>query len=82
MAAILYRYAEYKGYDTSKRVDLDSKFTDAAKTSDWAVENLSWANAMGFIIGDSDTTINPQGSATRDIMATILMRFCKEYKVF
>lgn len=82
MAAILYRYAEYKGYDTSKRVDLDSKFTDAAMTSDWAVENLSWANAMGFIIGDSDTTINPQGSATRDIMATILMRFCKEYKVF
>lgn len=82
MAAILYRYAEYKGYDTSKRVDLDSKFTDAGKTSDWAVENLSWANAMGFIIGDSDTTINPQGSATRDIMATILMRFCKEYKVF
>ena len=39
LAAILYRYADFKGIDVSQRADL-SRFEDAGIISDWAVENI------------------------------------------
>ena len=38
---------------------------------------MQWANAEGLISGISSTVLDPQGSATRAQVATILMRFCE-----
>ena len=74
LAAILYRYAKLKGYDTSKSNKLDS-FKDADKVSSWAVEAMQWANAEGLINGKNNSMLDPQGKATRAETAAILMRF-------
>ena len=76
MAAILYRYAAYKGYDVSQLADL-SRFSDSSAVSTYAADALAWANAAGLITGVTDTTLSPQGSAVRAQAATILMRFCE-----
>ena len=76
MAAILYRYAQYKGIDVSAQADL-SKYSDADAVSDWANTALSWANAEGLISGMSDTELAPTDTATRAQVASILMRFCE-----
>ena len=76
MAAILYRYAQFKGYDISASNDL-SGYTDAAQISAYAVTAMQWANAEGLITGNTATTIDPTGNATRAEVATILMRFCE-----
>ena len=73
-AAILQRYAKYKGLDVSKTADL-SAYTDAESISAWAREAMRWANAEGLITGRTATTLAPQGSATRAEAAAILMRF-------
>ena len=74
LAAILYRYAKLKGYDTSKSNKLDS-FKDADRVSSWAVEAMQWANAESLINGKSNSMLDPQGKATRAETAAILMRF-------
>ncbi len=76
MAAILYRYAQYKGYDTAARADL-SRYTDGDQVSSWALDPILWANAEGLVNGTSDTTLSPRGSATRAQVAAILTRFCQ-----
>lgn len=74
MAAILYRYAQLKGYDVSSTGDL-SGYTDAAQVSEWARTAIGAANAQGLITGNTATPLNPTGSATRAEVATILMHF-------
>ena len=76
MAAILYRYASFKGYDVTGKADL-AGYTDASQISAYAKDAMSWANKAGLIGGVSATTLQPQGSATRAQVATILMRFCE-----
>ena len=81
-AEILYNYAHSKGYDVSARADLTA-FPDAGSVSGWAEEALSWANAAGLINGtvrDGQTILDPQGSAARQQVATILMNFCQNVK--
>jgi hypothetical protein len=75
MAAILYRYAEYKGYDVTGRADL-TKFADSGAISAWAENALSWANANGLVQGNGDKLM-PSGNAERCQVAAILMRFCE-----
>ena len=76
LAAILYRYAKQKGYDVSKSAALTS-FSDADKVSGYAAEAMQWAVAEGLLQG-SNGKLNPQGSATRAQVATILMRFMEK----
>ena len=60
-----------------------SGFPDAASVSDWAKDAMADAVALGLISGASNggqTYLNPQGSATREQVATILMEFCKNVK--
>lgn len=76
MAAIFYRYAEFKGYDVSAKADL-SKFTDSDKISGWALDAIAWANANNLVNGVSTTELAPQGKATREQVAAILHRFCE-----
>ncbi len=77
MAAILYRYAAYKEYDVSGAADL-SGYSDASSISSYARVAMQWANHSGLVNGTSDTTLSPQGSATRAQAAVILYRFCEE----
>lgn len=74
IAAMFFRYAAYKGYDTAPRADL-SAFADA-DVADWAVEALQWANGVGLIQGTSATELSPNATATRAQVASVLMRFC------
>lgn len=76
MAAILYRYASYKGEDMTKTADL-SKFTDSGKISGYAEAPLSWANAEGLISGKGGGILDPLGKATRAEVSAILHRFCE-----
>lgn len=76
MAAILHRYAQYKGYDVTATADL-SGYVDAGSVSTWAQGAMQWANGAGLITGNSATTLNPLGAATRAEVASILMRFCE-----
>lgn len=76
MAAILYRYAQFKGYDVSAKADL-STYIDAADVSAYATDAMAWASQTGLITGTSATTLTPAGNATRAQVATILMRFCE-----
>ena len=76
MAAILHRYAQYKGLDLSASGDL-SGFTDAGKVSGYAVEEMSWAVGAGLITGKDGNRLDPQGQASRSEAAAILMRFCQ-----
>lgn len=73
MAAILFRYAQKLGLDTSARADL-SGFPDGGKVSAYANDAIRWAVAEGLING-SDGKLLPQGNATRAQVAAILMRF-------
>ena len=76
MAAMLYRYAAYKGYDVAGKADL-SGYVDADQVSSYATEAMEWANLAGLINGTSDTTLSPTASAIRAQVAAILMRFCE-----
>ena len=77
LATILYRYAKQKGYDVSKSAALIG-FSDADKVSGYAAEAMQWAVAEGLLQG-SNGKLNPQGSATRAQVATILMRFMEKF---
>ena len=77
LATILYRYAKQKGYDVSKSAALTA-FSDADKVSGYAAEAMQWAVAEGLLQG-SNGRLNPQGSATRAQVATILMRFMEKF---
>ena len=60
-----------------------STFPDAGSVSDWAKDAMADAVALGLISGASNggqTLLEPQGSATREQVATILMEFCKNVK--
>ena len=76
LAAILYRYAQYKKYDVSGAKSLDG-YTDAQSVSSYAVPALQWANAAGVVTGKSGSKLDPKGYATRAEVAAMLMRFCE-----
>ncbi len=75
-AAILYRYAQYKGYDVEKTADLTA-YADAAAIHSYAKNAMSWATAAGILNGVSSTSLEPTGSATRAQVATVLTRFAQ-----
>lgn len=78
LAAILYRYAAYKGYDVSSRASLAS-FADQSGISDYALTSVSWAKAIGLLGGRDGGLLAPAGSTSRAEAAAILHRFCALY---
>lgn len=77
-AAILYRYAAYKGYDTTTSDDASlDNFTDASSISSGFDNVLLWANDKGYIGGMTETTLAPQDSTTRAQASAILLRFLR-----
>ena len=79
LAAMLYRYAVSKGMVKAPVTANLSIFADASSVSTYANEAMQWAVATGLING-MDGKLNPQGSATRAQVATMLMRFAELLK--
>ena len=74
LAAILYRYADYKGQDTAATRALTG-YPDASSVSNYATTAMKWAVTQGIISGDNAGRLNPQGTATRAEAATMFQRF-------
>ena len=75
LAAILYRYARYKGYDVSVGADVNIlSYTDAQEISEYAVPAVRWVCGTGIMVGHAGA-LDPTGTATRAQAATMLMRF-------
>ena len=78
LAVILYRYAVYKGYDVSIGEDANIlSYADFADLSEYAIPAMQWACGAGIVNGTSESTLTPQGEATRAQVAAMLMRFCE-----
>ncbi|SMC65349.1 S-layer homology domain-containing protein [Papillibacter cinnamivorans] len=76
LAVMLYRYAQYMGYDVSVGEDTNIlSYNDAFDISDYAYSALQWACGSGIINGDDNGNLNPQSSATRAEAAAMLQRF-------
>lgn len=73
-AAILYRYADYKGAAEPSGAGL-SQYDDYPRISAYAIPAMRWANENGFITGASRTTLSPKGTTTRAQTAAIIMRY-------
>lgn len=80
MAAILYRYAKYKGIDTIADENTNIlSYTDFDDISGYAITSMQWANGSGLMVGKTDTTLNPQDNATRAEAAAVFMRFVEGF---
>ena len=75
LAAILYRYAQAKGYDTTQGGMAVREFSDSASISDWAQEAMAWAVNAQVLSGKGNGVLDPQGTATRAEVAQMLMNF-------
>ncbi|WP_069988514.1 S8 family serine peptidase [Massilioclostridium coli] len=81
MVTMMYRYAQYKGYDVSKKASLDD-YVDGRDVSGFAKDAMEWALAVGIIKGENNQgTINPQGEVSRVVGATVFMRFMERYQL-
>lgn len=74
LAAILCRYAGYKGYDVSAKSD-PASFTDASKISGWAYESVQWACGAALLETEGCGMIDPVGNTTRCEFAAAITRF-------
>ncbi len=80
-ATILYRYAQYKGYNVSVGEDTNVlSYNDALDVSDWAMPAIQWACGTGPMQGDNQGNLLPGDSATRAQAAALIMRFIENVK--
>lgn len=73
MSAILYRYAQFSGYNIQAQANL-AGFTDAWRISDWAHAQVQWMVASGLMKGHPNGTLDPRGQATRVQATAVLIR--------
>jgi hypothetical protein len=76
LVTMLYRYAVSMKYDTTFSGAAYSGFTDWPSVSGYASDAMKWAIANGILTGKPSGLLDPNGSATRAELATILQRFC------
>ena len=76
LAAIFYRYAQYKGYDTTQGGMAIREFDDYESISDYAMGAMAWAVKTGLVKGDSNL-LYPKGTATRAELAALFHRFAE-----
>ena len=80
LAAIFYRYADYKGYDLTVKGNPDT-CKDADKITDYAKTAMQWTVGSGLVKGKSGNLLDPQGTATRAEIAAMLHRFIEKYEL-
>ena len=78
MAAIMYQYAKYKGYDTEANGSLD-QFKDASSVASYAETAMKWAVGHKIIAGTGNG-LEPDGNATRAQVAVVLQAFNNNVK--
>ena len=78
LAAILYRYAAYKGYDVSDLASLTS-YVDNSLVASYAKTPFAWVVQAGIISGTGANRLSPSAGATRAQVAAMLMRFCQSH---
>ena len=77
IAAFLYRYAQYKGYDTTRGGMAIREFTDYDAISAYALSAMDWCVNAGVLQGSAAKRLNPQSPASRAHVAAMLSRFCR-----
>ncbi len=81
LVAIMYRYSNYKKYDTSVGEDTNIlDYDDAKEISSYAIPAIQWACGESLITGIGNNLLAPKGNTTRAQLATILMRYCESNK--
>ena len=76
LAAILYRYAQYRNLGFPDTPADPPDYPDADKISPWAEEAMLWCVTNGVIHG-SDGRLHPGGEASRAQLATMLLRLLR-----
>ena len=77
MAAILYRYAQYKGQGFTGSWMFLLDFVDRADIASWADEAVHWCTMKGIVNGKAGKVFDPKGNATRAEAAAMIQRFCE-----
>ena len=75
LTAILWRFAQYKGYDVRANGTTMPDFVDRGQIASWAGEAVSWAYSRGVLTGKDGNVLDPTGGATRMEAAAMLARF-------
>ncbi len=78
MAAIIYRCAKLKGYDTS--INGGISYADSGDISDYAKDAVVWSADNGIMIGNTDNTFTPQNNTTRAEAAAVFTRIAEKLK--
>ena len=79
MAAILYRYAKFKGMDMTVQSQ-KNRYTDSGEIEAYAAEAVLWASEYGILTGHADGRFAPKDNAERAQMAAVFMRFIENLK--
>ncbi len=77
LAAIFYRYAQYRGYHVNAAKGDILSYNDANQISGYALPAIEWACGAGLMNGETVSTFNPGGIASRAEVAAVLMRFAE-----
>lgn len=77
LAAMLYRYAQYKEYSVENDGEAAAACTDIADVHDYAAEAVAWAVAAGVLEARDSGALEPRENATRAEVAIALMNFCE-----
>lgn len=78
LAVLLYKYAQYKGLDTTVAEDTNIlSYEDATKISEGAYEAFQYVVGSGILTGKTQSTLNPTDNLTRAEIATVIKRFAK-----
>ena len=78
MAAIIYRYATFKGYDITTSGSTD--YTDNGDISDYARQAVIWAAEKSVMTGNADKSFAPKANTTRAQAAAVFMRILENLK--
>lgn len=78
MAAIIYRYAAFKGYDIT--TSSNTSYTDNDNISDYAKDAVIWAAEKYVMTGNTDGSFAPKANTTRAQTASVFMRMVENLK--
>lgn len=78
-AAILSRYATFKGYDKTAKGNMEY-YNDKTLISDWAQEDMVWAVGAKLLSGKENGLLDPQGATSRAEAAQMLKNFCEGFE--
>lgn len=80
IAAIIYRYAQYKGVAPTGAWAIRLDYADLAEISDYAAEAVMYCKLKGIMQGKDNNNFAPQDNATRAEIAALMHRFIEANK--